>query len=69
MNVEKRGQLLADAERILMTDHATMPLYFWVSGNLVRPYMKGWISNSMDKHRTRFVSIDEEARKRILATA
>jgi len=69
IDIEKRGQLLAQAERMALDDHAMMPLYFWVSGNLVRPYMKGWISNSMDKHRTRWISIDEEARARILATA
>jgi len=69
INIEKRGQLLAQAERILMEDHAIMPLYFWVSGNLVRPYVKGWTSNAMDKHRTRWMSIDEEARRRVLASA
>ena len=29
-----------------------MPLFFWVSGNLVRPYVKGWDANAMDKHRS-----------------
>jgi oligopeptide transport system substrate-binding protein len=66
---EKRGQMLATAERIAMDDHALMPLYFWVSGNLVRPYVKGWKSNAMDKHRTRWVSIDESARRNTLASA
>ncbi len=66
-DIGQRGQLLARAERIALDDHAIMPLYFWVSGNLVRPYIKGWKSNAMDKHRTRWISIDEEERRRILA--
>src|SRR5690606_33670522 len=62
LDIDRRGQLLARAERILMDDDAVMPLYFWVSGSLVRPYVHGWTSNAMDKHRTRWISIDEEAR-------
>ena len=29
----------------------SMPLFFWVSGNLVRPYVKGWVANAMDIHQ------------------
>ena len=63
-----RGKMLAQAENILLKDHAVMPLFFWVTGNLVRPYVKGWQSNAMDKHRTRWMSIDEDARRHVLAS-
>ena len=39
-----------------------MPLFFWASPNLVWPYVKGRHENSMDKHRSRWVSIDQAAR-------
>jgi oligopeptide transport system substrate-binding protein len=52
----------------LLKDHAVMPLFFWVTGNLVRPYMKGWTSNGMDRHRSRWMSIDEDARRQTLAS-
>lgn len=39
-----------------------MPLFFSVSGNLVRPYVKGFDANAMDVHRSRWISIDEKAR-------
>ena len=39
-----------------------MPLFFWVNGNLVRPYVKGFKANAMDAHRSRWISIDEQAR-------
>ena len=39
-----------------------MPLYFWSDENLVWPYVKGWKANAMDKHRSRWISIDQQAR-------
>ena len=61
-SLEARGQKLAAAEAILLKDQAFMPLFFWVNGNLVRPYVKGFKANAMDAHRSRWISIDEKAR-------
>ena len=61
-DIASRGQKLAAAERILLKDQAAMPLFFWVSGNLVRPYVKDWKANAMDVHRSRWITIDEKAR-------
>ena len=58
-----RGRKLAEAEAMLMRDQAFMPLFYWVSGNLVRPYVKGWSSNNMDTHPSRWVSFDQKARQ------
>lgn len=66
IDLESRGRKLAAAEAILLKDQALMPLFFWVSGNLVRPYVKGWDANAMDKHRARWISIDEKARASLL---
>jgi oligopeptide transport system substrate-binding protein len=57
-----RGRKLAQAEDIALKDHALMPLFFWVDPNMVWPYVKGWEANGMDKHRSRWVSIDQAAR-------
>lgn len=65
-DIQSRGRKLGDAERILLKDQAALPLFFWVSGNLVRPYLKGWEANAMDKHRSRWMSIDEKARAALL---
>jgi oligopeptide transport system substrate-binding protein len=59
-----RGHKLAAAEAIALTDHAIMPLFNWVSPNLVWPYVKGWRENSLDKHRSRWISIDLAARQK-----
>jgi oligopeptide transport system substrate-binding protein len=61
-DIESRGRKLAAAETIAMDDHALMPLYFWVSPNLAWTYVKGWMPNPIDKHRSRWVSIDQAAR-------
>jgi oligopeptide transport system substrate-binding protein len=61
-DLESRGRKLASAEKILLEDQAALPLFFWVSGNLVRPYVKGWEANALDRHRSRWISIDEKAR-------
>jgi oligopeptide transport system substrate-binding protein len=62
LDLTKRGQLLAQAEQIALNDYALVPSLFWVSGHLVRPYVKGWEDNAGDAHRTRWMSIDEQAR-------
>ena len=59
-----RGRLLAEAEAILIRDQAIMPLFFWVTPSIVRPYVKGWISNPTDFHRSRWLSIDAGSRAR-----
>ena len=66
-DIQSRGMKLAEAEAILLNDQVVMPLFFWVSGNLVRPYVKGWGANPMDKHRSRWISIDEKARAALFA--
>jgi oligopeptide transport system substrate-binding protein len=65
-DLQARARKLAAAEAILLADHACMPLFFWANSNLVRLYVKGWLANATDKHRTRWVRIDEAARARTL---
>lgn len=66
LDLEKRGDLLAQAETIALNDNAWIPLNFNISGALVRPYVKGWEENLLDFHRTRWISIDEKARAAVL---
>ncbi|HEX4105548.1 MAG TPA: peptide ABC transporter substrate-binding protein [Rhizomicrobium sp.] len=61
-SLEARGEKLKAAEAILLKDQAFMPLFFWVNGNLVRPYVKGFKANAMDLHKSRWITIDEKAR-------
>lgn len=66
-DTQSRGRHLAAAEGILLKDQAVMPLFFWVNPGMARPYVKNWIANPMDYHRSRWVRIDEAARRKLFA--
>ena len=44
----QRRDLLQQAERIILRDHALMPIYFYVSKRLVKPEVEGWYDNVMN---------------------
>jgi oligopeptide transport system substrate-binding protein len=49
----KRTALLEAAERQLLADMPILPLYFYVSKRLVKPWVKGFVPNIMDHHHTK----------------
>lgn len=61
-DLQSRSKILAQAEKLALDDHALLPLYFWVDPSMVWPYVKGWRHNGRDKHRSRWISIDQAAR-------
>jgi oligopeptide transport system substrate-binding protein len=62
IDLGKRGELLKQAEQTALEEFAIIPIWHSVTGNLVRPYVKGWEDNPVDTHRTRWITIDEAAR-------
>jgi oligopeptide transport system substrate-binding protein len=61
-----RIALMVEAERVALADFACVPWKFNAANNLVRPYVKNWIPNVMEKNPTRWLSIDEAARAKVL---
>jgi oligopeptide transport system substrate-binding protein len=59
---EARLALLARAERILMDELPIIPLYFFVSQNLVKPYVRGFYNNMVDTHHVWAIWIDRAGR-------
>ena len=57
-DVEKRGQILLQAEKIALNDHAWIPRNFRANRTIVQPTVKGWVANARDVNRTRWLSID-----------
>ena len=53
----KRVGRMRDAERILLADLPVIPIYFYVSRALVKPYISGWKSNIMGVHPTRWMKL------------
>ncbi len=56
-DIKKRGELLNQAEQTALDDYATVPVLFGVTQDLVKPYVKGWITNAKDFNRTRWLSV------------
>ena len=50
-------ELLAQAEKLMLEDQPMIPLYFYVSKRLVKPYVVGWQGNIMDHHYSKNMKI------------
>lgn len=56
-NADQRQLLLQEAERLMLNDAPVLPLYFYVSKRLVKPWVVGWQGNIMDHHATKDLKI------------
>jgi len=54
-----RADLLRQAERIAMDETAAIPIYYYLSRNVVSPKVKGFVDNAFDIHRTRWLELTE----------
>lgn len=53
----KRMALLAEAEALLLDEQPILPMYFYVSKNLVHPRVKGFFNTVQDEHPLKFLEI------------
>ncbi len=60
-DAEKRFALLRRAEQILMDEMPILPIYYYNSRNLVRPYVRGFYNNLQDSHPLQDIWLDREA--------
>jgi oligopeptide transport system substrate-binding protein len=56
-NPGARMELLQQAERVLLEDMPLMPLYIYVRARLVQPWVGGYESNIMDRHRHQYMYV------------
>ena len=56
-NPETRRSLLQTAERILLADYPSIPLYFFVSKRLVKPYVVGVKPNPLNRVATKALTV------------
>jgi oligopeptide transport system substrate-binding protein len=54
-----RYRLLEQAEQTLNADAAYIPLYYYATRHLIKPYVQGWRSNVMDRNLSRYLFILE----------
>lgn len=57
-DLSKRRLMLEEAERLLLSDQPLIPVYFYVSKRMVKPYIKGYQGNIMNHHATRHLQIE-----------
>lgn len=59
LDLDARAEILAQAETMAMEDYAALPLAFYVSRSAVSPRIEGFIPNSRDIQRTRWLTKTE----------
>ncbi|MEK6234750.1 MAG: hypothetical protein N2C14_08560, partial [Planctomycetales bacterium] len=62
----KRMALLRKAEAILMEELPVLPIYYYVSKNMFRSYVKGLHPNIQDVHPIYAVSVDKQEKEAAL---
>jgi len=55
----KRNDLMRQAEAIAITEMPNIPIHYYISKNLVSKRVQGYVDNTSDRHRTRFLSLAE----------
>lgn len=58
----QRAALMQQAEIRLLSEHAVMPVYFYVSKHLVSPQVQGFEANLLDHHPSRFLRLSDETK-------
>ncbi len=62
----KRMKKLVEVENIMLEELPIIPLYYYVTQSIQRPWVKGWHQNIQDVHPFRGVSIDREMKARMV---
>ncbi|MFC0268854.1 peptide ABC transporter substrate-binding protein [Kushneria aurantia] len=55
---EARQALLEQAERVALGDYALAPIFSDAARNLVSPTVEGWADNAINRHLSRWISLD-----------
>jgi oligopeptide transport system substrate-binding protein len=57
LDTKERARLYEGAEAIMLRDSPVIPLYFYVTKRLVKPYVQGWRDTVNDVHMLKYVSV------------
>ena len=57
IDAEKRALILEQAERLMLNDQPVVPIYFYTSKRMVKPYVVGWQGNIMDHHYSKNMKV------------
>jgi len=57
LDPRSRMELLQEAERLMLNDMPILPLYIYVRSRLIQPWVGGYESNIMDRHRHKYMYV------------
>ena len=57
-----RGQMMAQAEQMMIDDMPIIPIVYYVNKNLVSPRVTGWVDNVVNIHRSRYICFNDADR-------
>jgi oligopeptide transport system substrate-binding protein len=57
-DVQKRREMLESAERTMLADYPVIPIYFFSSKRLFKPYIRGEISNPLNRLYSKHLKIE-----------
>ena len=57
--LERRGQMLAEAEQLMLDDYPAVFVRFQTQPAIVQPYVKGWVPNNKQLNRTRWLTVEK----------
>jgi len=55
----KRGQILAQAEQMMLDEYPVVFVRFQTQPAIVQPYVKGWVPSSKQINRTRWLTVQK----------
>ena len=55
----QRAKILQEAEAVAMEGQPIIPIYYYVSKQLISPDVVGWVDNAPDRHPTRFLDLTQ----------
>ncbi|MFQ5533759.1 MAG: peptide ABC transporter substrate-binding protein [Sphingomonadales bacterium] len=59
LDLKRRSELMAQAEKILLEEFPIIPIYFYVRPNLIKGYVKGYAETPQWHHYTRWLRIEK----------
>lgn len=58
-DLQKRKVILRDAEKHLLDQYALIPIYFFISKHLIKPYVKGYELNVMNHLQSKYIYLQK----------
>ena len=56
-DTQKRRDLLESAEKLMLSDYPIVPIFFFSSHRLIKPYVKGEIANPLNRLYSKHLAI------------